>query len=49
MIGDASVGKTSLLNMYTTGGFSQTHLATLGLDYATKVYTPQNSTSGQTI
>ena len=49
LIGDASVGKTSLLNMYTTKSFSNTHLATLGLDYATKTYTPQGSGQGNSI
>ena len=36
IIGDGSVGKTSLLNMYSEGIFSTTHMATLGLEYITK-------------
>ena len=46
IIGDGAVGKTSLLNMYSEGVFSANHMATLGLDYATKDYTPEDSVSG---
>ena len=46
MLGDGSVGKTSLLRMYNEGTFSQTHMATLGLDFVTKTYSPPDSTTG---
>ena len=49
MIGDGSVGKTSLLKMYNEGVFNQTHMATLGLDYVSKNYTPPDSTTGATM
>ena len=46
MLGDGAVGKTSLLKMYSEGTFSQSHMATLGLDYVTKNYSPPDSTTG---
>jgi GTPase SAR1 family protein len=46
MLGDGAVGKTSLLKMYAEGTFSQSHMATLGLDYVTKNYSPADSTTG---
>ena len=46
MLGDGAVGKTSLLKMYAEGTFSQSHMATLGLDYVTKNYSPPDSTTG---
>lgn len=45
IIGDGSVGKTSLLKMYNEGIFSTTHMATLGLEYITKKFTPDDSTA----
>ena len=40
VLGDGSVGKTSLLKMYAEGQFSDNHMATLGLDYVCKNFTP---------
>ena len=36
IIGNSSVGKTSLLVRYTTNNFNRNHIATLGIDYYTK-------------
>ena len=36
IIGDSSVGKTSLLTRYTNGTFKEEYLATVGLDYYSK-------------
>ena len=33
VLGDGAVGKTSLLKMYAEGKFTESHMATLGLDY----------------
>ena len=41
MIGDGHVGKTSLCNVYTGKGFSETEQVTNGIDY---VRTVKNST-----
>lgn len=46
LIGDGSVGKSSILGMYSSGTFSNTHMATLGLDYISKSYSPPDSTTG---
>ena len=43
IIGDGSVGKTSLLNMYSEGIFSTSHMATVGIEYITKNFTPEES------
>ena len=40
VLGDGAVGKTSLLKMYAEGKFQESHMATLGLDYVSKAYTP---------
>ena len=37
VIGDSSVGKTSLITRYTNGTFKEEYLATVGLDYYSKV------------
>ena len=47
LIGDGAVGKTSLLNMYSEGIFSTSHMATLGLDYVNKSYIPEGGTADQ--
>ena len=39
VLGDAAVGKTSIINQYTDKGFSEDHLATLGIDFGSKKYT----------
>ena len=36
IIGDSSVGKTSLITRYTNGTFKEEYLATVGLDYYSK-------------
>ena len=36
IIGDSSVGKTSLITRYTNGTFKEEYLATVGLDYNSK-------------
>ena len=36
VIGDSSVGKTSLITRYTNGIFKEEYLATVGLDYYSK-------------
>ena len=36
VLGDGAVGKTSLLKMYAEGEFTESHMATLGLDYVSK-------------
>ena len=40
VLGDGAVGKTSLLRMYSDKEFSTQHMATLGLDFVSKAYTP---------
>ncbi len=44
VLGDGAVGKTSLLKMYAEGKFTESHMATLGLDYVSKGFTPEGST-----
>ena len=46
MIGDGAVGKTSIMNMYSEGVFSNSHMATLGLDYIDKEFTPEDTSTG---
>ena len=36
ILGDGAVGKTSMINQYTTKQFTEDHIATLGLDFAIK-------------
>ena len=38
ILGDGAIGKTSMINKYTKQTFSDDHLTTLGLDFATKKY-----------
>ena len=45
IIGDSSVGKTSLITRYTNGTFKEEYLATVGLDY----YSKNQEFNGQTI
>ena len=44
IIGDSSVGKTSILTRYTTGNFKEEYLATVGLDYFSKQELINNKT-----
>ena len=44
IIGDSSVGKTSILTRYTTGNFKEEYLATVGLDYFSKQELIKNKT-----
>ena len=43
VLGDGAVGKTSLLKMYAEGKFTESHMATLGLDYVSKAFTPEGA------
>ena len=43
VLGDGAVGKTSLLKMYAEGMFTESHMATLGLDYVSKSFTPEGA------
>ena len=43
VLGDGAVGKTSLLKMYAEGMFTESHMATLGLDYVSKNFTPEGA------
>ena len=36
IIGDSTVGKTSILNKYSSKTFNQNYIATVGLDFFTK-------------
>ena len=44
IIGDSSVGKTSLITRYTNGTFKEEYLATVGLDYYSKEEVINNKT-----
>ena len=44
IIGDTSVGKTSLITRYTNGTFKEEYLATVGLDYYSKEEIINNKT-----
>ena len=44
IIGDSSVGKTSLITRYTNGTFKEEYLATVGLDYNSKDEVINNET-----
>jgi Ras-related protein Rab-1A len=39
ILGDAAVGKTSIINQYTGKGFDDEHIATLGIDFGQKKHT----------
>ncbi len=41
LLGDGSVGKTSIIKMYSEKKFQSSHMATLGLDFANKTYRPK--------
>ena len=43
LLGDSSVGKTSLMNQYIKNEFSMQYKATIGADFLTKVLTRENS------
>ena len=43
VLGDGAVGKTSLLRMYSDKHFSKQHMATIGVDFVSKVYNPPGS------
>jgi len=46
MLGDGSVGKTSMITMYKDQAFKETHMATIGVDYVSTTYT---SASGEEV
>ena len=41
LLGDGSVGKTSIIKMYAEKKFQPSHMATLGLDFVSKTYKPK--------
>ena len=43
LLGDGSVGKTSMIKMYAEKKFTESHMATLGLDFVSKSYKPAGS------
>ena len=43
MLGNDNSGKKTILKMYSDTKYEESHMATLGLDYITKNYTPKNS------
>lgn len=43
LIGDASVGKTSLVNVYAGKGFKDVHMATMGLDFIARDVNPKSA------
>ena len=42
VIGDSTVGKSSILNRYSTNNFNSRYIATVGLDFFTKDETFEN-------
>ena len=44
IVGDPSIGKTSLLKSYTGMTFNDSYLVTLGIDYMAKVLKPEGHT-----
>ena len=38
VLGEARIGKTSMLNRYCKDEFNEDHLATLGIEFATRKY-----------
>mgnify|MGYP000642760710 CR=1 FL=1 len=45
LIGDGAVGKTSIVQVYSGRGFSEAHMATLGLDYINQDVSPSSNPS----
>ena len=43
ILGDGAVGKTSMINQFIDNKFTEDHLATLGLDFASKKYKLKDS------
>ena len=43
MLGNDNSGKKTILKMYSDQNYQEAHMATLGLDYISKTYTPKNS------
>jgi GTPase SAR1 family protein len=44
-LGDGAVGKTSIIKRFSSGGFVEEHVATLGLDFVTEKYTSKENIS----
>ena len=42
LVGDSSVGKTSLIEQYTKQKFEEDRIGTIGLDFASKKYVTKN-------
>lgn len=43
ILGNAAVGKTSIIKAYTTQAFDESHQVTLGLDYVSQRFKPIGS------
>jgi small GTP-binding protein len=43
LIGESGVGKTCILQQFNKGEFSKNHLATIAIDFKTKIYTIDNT------
>ena len=43
LIGESGVGKTCILQKFNKGDFSKNHLATIAIDFKTKIYTIDNT------
>ena len=41
-MGDGAVGKTSIIKRYANKEFDEEHITTLGLDFVTRDFQPQN-------
>ena len=46
MLGDGSVGKTSMITQFKDKHFNQTHMATIGVDYVSTTF---KSASGEDV
>ena len=44
MIGDANIGKTSILKSYEHRSISNLHISTIGIDFIRVKYTNENKT-----
>ena len=44
LLGDAGVGKSSIIKMYTERKFEEEHVATLGLDFTARKFEYKNET-----
>ena len=49
LVGDQAVGKTSFLQRYVEAGFTETYIATIGVDFRTKVISQNDTPTKLTI